>query len=46
MRFILNSNELVNALSVTTHALSPRTTMPILEGVLLEATEAGLRVTC
>ena len=46
MRFILNSNELVSALSVTTHALSPRTTMPILEGVLLEASEEGLRVTC
>ena len=46
MRFILNTNELVGALSVTTHALSPRTTMPILEGVLLEASMDGLRVTC
>ncbi len=46
MRFTLNTSELVNALSVTTHALSPRTTMPILEGVLLDASEEGLRVTC
>jgi len=46
MRFILNTNELVSALSVTTHALSPRTTMPILEGVLLEASDEGIRVTC
>lgn len=46
MRFTLNTNELTSALSVTTHALSPRTTMPILEGVLLEAGEEGLRVTC
>ena len=46
MKFILNTHDLVNALSVTTHALSPRTTMPILEGVLLEASEEGLRVTC
>ena len=46
MRFNLNTSELVSALSVTTHALSPRSTMPILEGVLLETTEEGLRVTC
>ena len=46
MRFTLNTNELTSALSVTTHALSPRTTMPILEGVLLEAGEEGLRITC
>ena len=46
MRFILNTNELVSALSVATHALSPRSTMPILEGVLLETTSEGLRVTC
>lgn len=46
MRFILNTSELVGALSITTHALSPRSTLPILEGVLLETTEEGLRVTC
>ncbi len=46
MRFTLNTSQLINTLSVTTHALSPRTTMPILEGVLLEASEEGLRVTC
>ncbi len=46
MRFTLNTSELVNALSVTTHALSPRSTMPILEGVLLETASEGLRVTC
>ena len=46
MRFKLNASELVNALSVTTHAFSPRTTMPILEGVLLDASETGLRITC
>lgn len=46
MRFTLNTNELAGALSVATHALSPRSTMPILEGVLLETTDEGLRVTC
>ena len=46
MRFTLNTNELVSALSVATHALSPRSTMPILEGVLLETSSEGLRVTC
>ncbi len=46
MRFLLNTSDLVNALSVTTHAISPRTTMPILEGVLLDASEEGLRITC
>ncbi len=46
MKFVLNTPDLVNALSVTTHALSPRSTMPILEGVLLETTMEGLRITC
>ena len=46
MRFTLNTSDLTSTLSVTTHALSPRTTMPILEGVLLEASNEGLRVTC
>lgn len=46
MRFTLNTGELAGALSTATHALSPRTTMPILEGVLLDASDEGLRITC
>lgn len=46
MKFIVNTKKLVDALSVASHALSARSTMPILEGVLLESSEDGISLTC
>jgi len=46
MRFQCSVSELWGALSTATHALSARTTMPILEGVLIEAEEGSLKITC
>ena len=46
MKLSVNTTELVNALSVATHALSARSTMPILEGILIETTADGICVTC
>jgi DNA polymerase-3 subunit beta len=36
----------MNALSVAAHALSSRSTMPALEGVLMETSDDGLKLTC
>ena len=46
MKLSVNTTDLVNALSIATHALSARSTMPILEGILIETTESGLSLTC
>lgn len=46
MRFSCPTSALVSALSIATHALSARSTMPVLEGVLLETCEEGLKLTC
>ena len=46
MKLSVNTTELVNALSIATHALSARSTMPILEGILIETTESGISLTC
>lgn len=46
MKLSVNTNDLVNALSVAAHALSTRSTMPILEGILMETTPQGLSLTC
>ena len=46
MRFCCQVNDLNNGLSIATHALSPRSTLPILEGVFLEAIGDKLTLTC
>lgn len=46
MRFSCQVSDLNNGLSIATHALSPRSTLPILEGVLLEALHEKLTLTC
>ena len=46
MRLSVNTEELNNALSTATHALSTRSTLPILEGILLKTTPSGLELTC
>ena len=46
MKFSANTAELVNALATATHALSPRSTLPILEGILIETKETGIELTC
>jgi len=45
MKFKCQSNELQSALAITARALSSRSTQPILEGILVEATETGLQLT-
>jgi len=46
MKLSVNTGDLVNALSTATHALSARSTLPILEGILIETTANGLAITC
>ena len=46
MRFSCQVTDLNNGLSIATHALSPRSTLPILEGVFLEALGERLTITC
>ena len=46
MKFSVNTSEINNALSTATHALSARSTLPILEGILVETTENGISLTC
>ena len=46
MRIRCFSTQLMNALNVATHALSQRTTTPVLEGVLMETSDDGLKLTC
>lgn len=46
MRFTCASSDLMNGLSIATRALATRSTFPILEGVLMESCDEGLRLTC
>ena len=46
MKISVSTGELVNALSIATHALSARSTLPILEGILVETTPNGIEITC
>ena len=46
MKFKVDTSELNEALSVVSHALSARSTLPILEGILIESGEKGLNMTC
>lgn len=46
MKFSCLANDMVAGLSTVLRALSPRTTNPILEGVLLRTCEEGVRLTC
>lgn len=46
MRFRLSTDQLTEALSIVTRALSARSTLPVLEGVFIETTDSGLRLTC
>lgn len=46
MRFSCDANDLNTSLSIVSHALAMRSPKPILEGILLESCENGLRLTC
>lgn len=46
MRFVCYTNELNTALSIVSRALAVRSTKPILEGILFESCDEGLRLTC
>ena len=46
MKFQIDANILNDALSVVSHALSARSTMPALEGILIDADDSGLTFTC
>ena len=45
MKFICNQSELVNALNISLKAVSTKTTLPILECVLLEASNGIIKLT-
>ena len=46
MRFNCQVTDLVNALSTVSRALAVRSTLQVLEGVLVESCPEGLRLTC
>ncbi|MFR2021660.1 MAG: hypothetical protein ACLS6G_14745 [Christensenellales bacterium] len=46
MRFTCDTNDLNTALSIVSRALAVRSTKPILEGILFESCDEGLRLTC
>lgn len=46
MRFQCDVSELMSALSTASRALAVRSTLPVLEGILLESCESGLRIVC
>lgn len=46
MRFTCSASDMVAGLSIALRALSPRTTQPILEGVLLRTCDEGVKITC
>lgn len=46
MRFSCAASELQNALSVVTKALASKSTLPVLEGVLVRAVDGQLELTC
>lgn len=45
MKFICNQSELVNALNISLRAVSSKSTLPILECVLLEAVNGSIKLT-
>ena len=46
MRFSCDTNDLNASLSIVSRALAARSSKPILEGILFEACDEGLRLTC
>lgn len=46
MRFTCDTTELNNALSIVSRALAARSAKPVLEGILFESCNEGLRLTC
>ncbi len=46
MRFSCDTNDLNASLSIVSRALAVRSPKPILEGILMESCEEGLRLTC
>ena len=46
MRFSCDTNDLNTSLSVVSRALAVRSPKPILEGILFESCEQGLKLTC
>ena len=46
MRFSCDTNELNASLSIVSRALAVRSPKPVLEGILFESCEEGLRLTC
>ena len=46
MRFQCEVPELMSALNTVSRALAVRSTMPVLEGILLESCAQGLRLMC
>lgn len=46
MQFTCSNAALIDGLQIATKALAARTTNPILEGVLVETNEEGVRLTC
>ena len=46
MKFSVATEQLVSALSTVTHALPSRSTMPILEGILIETVPNSIVLTC
>ena len=46
MRIKLDKQSLCNAVSIVNHAISSRTTMPILEGIKIKTVNEGVKFTC
>ncbi|MCK5129715.1 MAG: DNA polymerase III subunit beta [Clostridiales bacterium] len=46
MRIKLDKQSLCNAVATVNHAISSRTTMPILEGIKIKTTKEGVQFTC
>ena len=46
MRFSCDTNDLNASLSIVSRALAARSPKPILEGILLESCDEGLRLIC
>ncbi len=46
MKLKLNKQNLNNAVSIVSHAISSKTTMPILEGIKIKTVKEGVKFTC
>ena len=46
MRLKLDKQKLCNAVSIVNHAISSKTTMPILEGIKIKTVTEGVKLTC